>query len=100
MQCHTYTVHPTLLLLPTTLQSPPLPVCLSLSLQGEGKGGSKSGDYRAQLRRLLMNLRDVANPDLSRRLLSGEIGPEEAATMAESDMASDELKRKRNEHIR
>ncbi len=69
-------------------------------LLGEGKGGAKSADYRSRVRTILANLRDEHNPDFNRRLLSGQVGYEEVVTMDEADMASDAMKKQRDEAIR
>jgi hypothetical protein len=40
------------------------------------QNGGVTTKYRAKCRSLIFNLRDASNPDLRRRVLSGEIGGE------------------------
>jgi len=66
-------------------------------VHGQPNGGASSSDYRNQIRALVANLRDPDNMDINRRLLTGEVSPDDVATMKEADMASDALKRLRQE---
>ena len=50
-------------------------------------------------RSIIFNLKDDKNPDFRRRVLLGEIKPEEIVSMTADDMASDARKRE-NEGIR
>lgn len=58
---------------------------------------SKSSDYRARCRTVLSNLKDPKNPFLNERLYNGACDPETLATMSEIDMASDEMKKRREQ---
>jgi transcription elongation factor S-II len=63
------------------------------------KLGLMKGAEKAKYRSIFFNLKDDKNPDFRRRVLLGEIKPEEIVTMTADDMASDERK-KANEEIR
>ena len=57
------------------------------------KAGRKLDDeYRVRMRSLFLNLKDPKNPNLRKRVVSGEIPPERIATMTTEEMASAERK--------
>lgn len=47
------------------------------------------GDYKTRIRTIIFNLKDKKNPELRRRVVLGEIPPEEFAGMSSEEMASD-----------
>ncbi|GAB5357285.1 hypothetical protein AAMO2058_000361200 [Amorphochlora amoebiformis] len=51
--------------------------------------------YKSFFRSLLQNLKDQNNPDLPRRILSGQVSPENLVRMKPKDFASDSRKRER-----
>ncbi|CAM6106829.1 unnamed protein product [Calypogeia fissa] len=55
---------------------------------GLSTGAANKGKYRS----IMFNMKDANNPDLRRRVLIGEITPEELLTMSVEDMASDKRK--------
>lgn len=55
---------------------------------GLSTNAANKGKYRS----IMFNLKDANNPDLRRRLLIGEIAPQELLTMSVEDMASDKRK--------
>lgn len=55
--------------------------------------------YRAQVRTIIFNLKDKKNPDFRRRVLIGEVAPDEIVNMKSEQMASDK-KREENSNIR
>jgi len=61
-------------------------------------GLSKDGE-KARYRSIMFNLKDEKNPDFRRRVLLGEIKPEEIDCMTADDMASD-ARKEENEVIR
>jgi len=46
--------------------------------------------YKTKIRSLYLNLKDKKNPNLRRRVVSGEISPERISTMTSQEMASEE----------
>ncbi|KAF8469651.1 transcription factor S-II, central domain-containing protein [Kalaharituber pfeilii] len=46
--------------------------------------------YKAKIRSLYLNLKDKKNPNLRRRVITGEISPERISTMTSQEMASEE----------
>lgn len=57
-----------------------------------GEKGVTSG-YRAKIRSLVSNLRDRKNPNLRKRVVSGEISGKKLYSMSPQEMASDEIKK-------
>lgn len=55
-------------------------------------GASTGPSYKAKVRQLSFNLKDARNPDLRRRVLSGELEPSALPTLSAEDMASDAAK--------
>eukprot|EP00246_Nothoceros_aenigmaticus_P005109 TRINITY_DN1695_c0_g1_i1.p1 TRINITY_DN1695_c0_g1~~TRINITY_DN1695_c0_g1_i1.p1 ORF type:complete len:306 (-),score=77.11 TRINITY_DN1695_c0_g1_i1:874-1791(-) len=53
------------------------------------KLGLSTGVHKAKIRSIMFNLKDAKNPDFRRRVLFGEIQPEQLVTMSVEDMASD-----------
>eukprot|EP00118_Oscarella_pearsei_P003777 m.15709 g.15709 ORF g.15709 m.15709 type:complete len:339 (+) comp26509_c0_seq3:36-1052(+) len=53
--------------------------------------------YKKRVRSLVMNLGDEKNPGLRQRVLIGEIAPKRLATMSPLEMASDDLKKLRQD---
>lgn len=46
--------------------------------------------YKTKIRSLYLNLKDKKNPNLRRRVISGDISPERISTMTSQEMASEE----------
>ena len=46
-------------------------------------------EYKTRMRTIIFNLKDKKNPELRRRLVLGEISPEDFAVMSSEEMASD-----------
>lgn len=63
------------------------------------KFGSTGAEYGAKVRSIQFNLKDASNPDLRRRVMTGEIDPQELVNLSPEEMASDE-KRQQNAKIR
>lgn len=61
------------------------------------KLGRSNGAQKVKYRSIMFNLRDTNNPDLRRRVLTGEIKPEKLVEMSPAEMASDERKRENNQ---
>lgn len=57
-----------------------------------GERGTTPG-YRSKFRSLVSNLKDSRNPNLRRRVVSGEITGKKLYTMSPQEMASDEIKK-------
>lgn len=55
------------------------------------RAGSVNKEYKAQIRSLAFNLRDVKNPNLRSRVLHGELTPVRLAVMDAGELASTEL---------
>ncbi|XP_078586587.1 transcription elongation factor A protein 2-like [Branchiostoma floridae x Branchiostoma japonicum] len=53
--------------------------------------------YKNRVRSRAANLKDPRNPELRRRLIQGEITPQQMATMSAQEMASDEVKKFRRQ---
>jgi transcription elongation factor S-II len=47
-------------------------------------------EYKARMRTIIFNLKDKKNPELRRRVVLGEISPEDIAVMSSEEMASDQ----------
>jgi transcription elongation factor S-II len=60
---------------------------------GLSTGAANKGKYRS----IMFNLKDPNNPDLRRRVLLGEIAPQELLTLSVEDMASDQRKKENQE---
>ncbi|XP_033100740.1 transcription elongation factor A protein 1-like [Anneissia japonica] len=56
--------------------------------------------YKNKVRSRVCNLKDSKNPELRRRVLCGEIKPEEIANMTPEEMASNEMKDLRKEYTK
>jgi transcription elongation factor S-II len=54
-------------------------------------------EYKTRMRTIIFNLKDKKNPELRRRVVLGEVSPEDLAVMSSEEMASsqkqDEIKR-------
>ena len=50
--------------------------------------GNAGKEYKAKYRSLIFNLRDDANPDLRRRVLTGDIPPDKLVTFSHNELAS------------
>ena len=50
--------------------------------------GNAGKDYKAKYRSLIFNLRDKANPDLRRRVLTGDIPADKLVTFSHNELAS------------
>lgn len=62
-------------------------------------GGAVTQAYKAKFRNLHFNLKDDKNPDLRRKVLGGEIAPDELVQLPPEELASD-AKRGENQKIR
>jgi transcription elongation factor S-II len=62
----------------------------------------KSSDqkYKARVRSRVSNLGDNKNPELCRKVITGEISPNEIARMTTMEMASDDMKKLRKEYTK
>lgn len=56
------------------------------------KIGRQNGAQKVKYRSIVFNIRDTKNPDLRRRLLLGQVKPENLVTMTPEEMASDQRK--------
>ncbi|KAJ7571354.1 hypothetical protein O6H91_01G160500 [Diphasiastrum complanatum] len=70
----------------------PLQVAVNIETTMFQKLGSSKGDKKLKYRSIMFNLKDANNPDLRRRVLLGDIKPDELMNMTAEDMASDERK--------
>ena len=52
-------------------------------------------EWKAQYRSLSFNIKDVTNPDFRRRILTGEVQPDQMGLMTADEMASDVRKEER-----
>mmetsp|Transcript_11207 Transcript_11207/g.20295 ORF Transcript_11207/g.20295 Transcript_11207/m.20295 type:complete len:310 (-) Transcript_11207:820-1749(-) len=59
--------------------------------------GSVNNEYKAKARSLNFNLRDAKNPALRGRVLLGEISSDELVTSKPEDLASEELRKRRQD---
>ncbi len=50
--------------------------------------GNAGKEYQAKYRSVIFNLRDDANPDLRRRMLTGDIPPDKLVTFSHTELAS------------
>lgn len=71
----------------------PLVVAVSVESAMFEKLGCFLGPQKAKYRSILFNLRDNNNPDLRRKVLTGEINGERLVTMKTEDMGSDKLQK-------
>jgi len=55
------------------------------------------GNWRAQIKRVVANVRDSGNPDFRALILSGELSPKKLANLPVAAMASARMKREREE---
>jgi len=53
------------------------------------------GNWKKQIKSIIANLKDKANPDFKSSVLKGDLDPAELADLPSSKMASDKLKRER-----
>lgn len=77
--------------------SDPLRVAVSVESLMFEKLGRSTGAQKLKYRSIMFNLRDSNNPDLRRRVLTGEISPEKLITLSAEDMASDKRKQENNQ---
>lgn len=77
--------------------SDPLRVAVSVESLMFEKLGRSTGAQKLKYRSIMFNLRDGNNPDLRRRVLTGEISPEKLITLSAEDMASDKRKQENNQ---
>jgi len=75
------------------------PYITSAAIEQKVHDACDEAGYRAQVRTILFNLKDKKNPDFRRRVLIGEVSPDEMVTMKSEQMASDK-KREENSNIR
>lgn len=77
--------------------SDPFRVAVSVESLMFEKLGRSTGAQKLKYRSIMFNLRDANNPDLRRRVLTGEISPERLITLSAEDMASDKRKQENNQ---
>ncbi|CAH8310555.1 unnamed protein product [Eruca vesicaria subsp. sativa] len=75
----------------------PIRVAVSVESHMFEKLGRSTGAQKNKYRSIMFNLRDSNNPDLRRRVLTGEVSPEKLITMSAEDMASDKRKQETNQ---
>ncbi|PRW50840.1 transcription elongation factor A 2-like [Chlorella sorokiniana] len=77
------------------------PLVCGVAVENEiyNQNGGVSQAYKAKFRQLHFNLKDAANPDLRRKVLSGEIAPDVLHNLPPEELASD-AKREENARIR
>ncbi|KAL4855393.1 Transcription elongation factor TFIIS [Chlorella vulgaris] len=75
------------------------PVMAAVAVENEifNQNNGVSQAYKAKFRNLHFNLKDAGNPDLRRKVLSGDIAPDVVVVLAPEELASDA---KRNENAR
>lgn len=62
-----------------------------------GERGSSTTGYKNKMRSLFTNLKDPRNPSLRQRVVSGEITGKRLYTMTPQELASDDVKKEREE---
>ncbi len=55
------------------------------------RSGGENHEYKNKLRTLYFNLKDARNPELRRRVVHGEISPDQLVSMSPKELASQEL---------
>ncbi|CAH8359087.1 unnamed protein product [Eruca vesicaria subsp. sativa] len=75
----------------------PIRVAVAVESHMFEKLGRSTGAQKLKYRSIMFNLRDSNNPDLRRRVLTGEVSPEKLITMSGEDMASDKRKQETNQ---
>ncbi|ESQ52526.1 hypothetical protein EUTSA_v10016682mg [Eutrema salsugineum] len=75
----------------------PFRVAVSVESHMFEKLGRSTGAEKAKYRSIMFNLRDSNNPDLRRRVLTGEVPPEKLITLSAEEMASDKRKQENNQ---
>uniref|UniRef100_A0A1J3EXV5 Transcription elongation factor n=1 Tax=Noccaea caerulescens TaxID=107243 RepID=A0A1J3EXV5_NOCCA len=75
----------------------PLRVAVSVESHMFEKLGRSTGAQKVKYRSIMFNLRDSNNPDLRRRVLTGEVPPEKLITLSAEEMASDKRKQETNQ---
>ncbi|CAN8317131.1 unnamed protein product [Cochlearia groenlandica] len=75
----------------------PLRVAVSVESHMFEKLGRSTGAQKLKYRSIMFNLKDSKNPDLRRRVLTGEVTPERLITLSAEEMASDQRKQETNQ---
>ncbi|VVB02611.1 unnamed protein product [Arabis nemorensis] len=75
----------------------PFRVAVSVESHMYEKLGRSTGTQKLKYRSIMFNLKDKDNPDLRRRVLTGEVSPEKLITMSAEEMASDKRKQENNQ---
>ncbi|KAF8093038.1 hypothetical protein N665_0392s0013 [Sinapis alba] len=75
----------------------PIRVAVSVESHMFEKLGRSTGAQKVKYRSIMFNLRDSNNPDLRRRVLTGEVSPEKLITLSAEEMASDKRKQETNQ---
>ncbi|CAF1700540.1 unnamed protein product [Brassica napus] len=75
----------------------PIRVAVSVESHIFEKLGRSTGAQKVKYRSIMFNLRDSNNPDLRRRVLTGEVSPEKLITLSGEEMASDKRKQETNQ---
>lgn len=65
-----------------------------------GERGSATSGYKNKMRSLFANLKDPRNPNLRKRVVAGEITGKRLYTMTPQELASDEIKKEREEIVK
>ncbi|KAJ4891929.1 Transcription elongation factor TFIIS [Raphanus sativus] len=75
----------------------PIRVAVAVESHMFEKLGRSTGAQKVKYRSIMFNLRDSNNPDLRRRVLTGEVSPEKLITLSGEEMASDKRKQETNQ---
>ncbi|KAI7837502.1 hypothetical protein COHA_008693 [Chlorella ohadii] len=77
------------------------PLVCGVAVENElfNQNGGVTAAYKAKFRQLHFNLKDAANPDLRRKVLSGEVAPDVLLDLPAEELASD-AKKEENARIR
>lgn len=76
-----------------------MPVARDVEKAAFSNAGNQNNDqYRTKMRSLFQNLKNKSNPQLRKRVLSGDIPPHQFVTMSHDEMKSDK-RRKEDERL-
>lgn len=65
------------------------PFMIAAAIEEAVHSQKTDAEYKTRMRTIIFNLRDKKNPELRRRVVLGEVSPEEFAVMSSEEMASD-----------
>lgn len=66
------------------------PFMIAAAIEEAVHSTKNDAEYKTRMRTIIFNLKDKKNPELRRRVVLGEITPEDFAVMSSEDMASDQ----------